>query len=99
MGFKLVEEFEYEGVPAFKYISEETSLQVVLFKVEGPLVNGYIAAGTEARDDLGCPHTLEHLIFLGSEEYPFKGKEKKKRKEKKRKEKKRKEKKRGVSQN
>lgn len=28
---------------------------------------------TEAHDDDGIPHTLEHLIFLGSEDYPFKG--------------------------
>lgn len=32
----------------------------------------YIAA-TEAFDDDGLPHTLEHLIFLGSENYPYKG--------------------------
>lgn len=30
-------------------------------------------AATEAHDDDGLPHTLEHLIFLGSELYPFKG--------------------------
>lgn len=35
-------------------------------------VNIYIIA-TEAHDDDGLPHTLEHLIFLGSEKYPFKG--------------------------
>jgi Zn-dependent M16 (insulinase) family peptidase len=28
---------------------------------------------TEAHDDDGLPHTLEHLIFLGSEKYPYKG--------------------------
>lgn len=28
---------------------------------------------TEAHDDDGLPHTLEHLIFLGSERYPYKG--------------------------
>lgn len=28
---------------------------------------------TEAHDDDGLPHTLEHLIFLGSELYPYKG--------------------------
>lgn len=28
---------------------------------------------TEAHDDDGIPHTLEHLIFLGSEDYSFKG--------------------------
>jgi len=27
---------------------------------------------TEAHDDDGLPHTLEHLIFLGSDDYPFK---------------------------
>lgn len=29
--------------------------------------------GTEIPDDSGCPHTLEHLIFLGSKDYPYKG--------------------------
>lgn len=28
---------------------------------------------TEADSDDGIPHTLEHLVFLGSEDYPFKG--------------------------
>lgn len=28
---------------------------------------------TEAKDDDGLPHTLEHLIFLGSLDYPYKG--------------------------
>lgn len=27
---------------------------------------------TEAHDDDGLPHTLEHLIFMGSEKYPYK---------------------------
>lgn len=26
----------------------------------------------QAHDDDGLPHTLEHLVFLGSEDYPFK---------------------------
>ena len=26
----------------------------------------------QALDDDGLPHTLEHLVFLGSEEYPYK---------------------------
>ncbi|CAG8712924.1 4938_t:CDS:10, partial [Cetraspora pellucida] len=38
-----------------------------------PLVGGYFAIPTEATDDYGCPHTLEHLVFLGSELYPYKG--------------------------
>lgn len=28
---------------------------------------------TRATDDDGLPHTLEHLIFMGSEDYPYKG--------------------------
>jgi len=35
-------------------------------------VNGFFALATEALDDDGCPHTLEHLVFLGSEKYPYK---------------------------
>lgn len=27
---------------------------------------------TEAHDDDGLPHTLEHLVFMGSEDYPYK---------------------------
>ncbi|KAG6337340.1 hypothetical protein ID866_1765 [Astraeus odoratus] len=27
----------------------------------------------EVFDDSGCPHTLEHLVFMGSEKYPYKG--------------------------
>ena len=27
---------------------------------------------TEAHDDDGLPHTLEHLVFMGSEDFPYK---------------------------
>ena len=30
------------------------------------------SAATEAHDHDGLPHTLEHLIFMGSEKYPYK---------------------------
>lgn len=33
----------------------------------------FVSPATEAPDDDGLPHTLEHLIFLGSEQYPYKG--------------------------
>jgi Zn-dependent M16 (insulinase) family peptidase len=36
-------------------------------------VKGYFAVATEIFNDSGCPHTLEHLIFMGSEKYPYKG--------------------------
>ena len=47
--------------------------RVILIQVDGPVVNGYFCLATEAHDDDGLPHTLEHLIFLGSELYPYKG--------------------------
>ncbi|XP_022082849.1 uncharacterized protein C05D11.1-like [Acanthaster planci] len=60
-------------VPVNKYRSTRTGLQVFIAQVEGPLVNGFFCLATEAHDDDGLPHTLEHLIFLGSEKYPYKG--------------------------
>ena len=27
---------------------------------------------TEAHDHDGLPHTLEHLVFMGSEQFPYK---------------------------
>ncbi|XP_023322562.1 uncharacterized protein C05D11.1 [Eurytemora carolleeae] len=55
-----------------KFISEMTGLTVVLVESESPIVNGYFCLATEAHDHDGLPHTLEHLVFLGSEEYPYK---------------------------
>ncbi|KXJ72958.1 hypothetical protein RP20_CCG016849 [Aedes albopictus] len=74
MTFKLISSAKANGViPVRKYRSERTGLSVIVGEVEGPLVNGYFALATEAHDDDGLPHTLEHLIFLGSEKYPYKG--------------------------
>lgn len=74
MTFELVTTAKANGViPVHKYRSNKTGLTVVIGKVEGPLVNGYFTLATEANDDDGLPHTLEHLIFLGSEKYPYKG--------------------------
>ncbi|KAL4219134.1 hypothetical protein ACF0H5_021716 [Mactra antiquata] len=60
-------------IPITKYRSKKTGLTVVIAEVEGPLVNGYFCVATEAHDDDGLPHTLEHLVFMGSEEFPYKG--------------------------
>ncbi|XP_053673268.1 uncharacterized protein C05D11.1-like [Anopheles nili] len=74
MGFKhLVTVKANEVIPVHKYRSERTGLTVIIGEVEGPVVNGYFTLATEAHDDDGLPHTLEHLIFLGSEKYPYKG--------------------------
>lgn len=60
-------------IPIHKYKSKKSALKVILAEVDGPVVNGYFVLATEAHDDDGLPHTLEHLIFLGSESYPYKG--------------------------
>ena len=60
-------------IPVTKYRSLRTGLTVTVAQVDGPVVNGYFCLATEAHDDDGLPHTLEHLIFLGSELYPYKG--------------------------
>lgn len=48
-------------------------MNVVVVDKEGPKVNGYFALATEIHDDSGAPHTLEHLCFMGSKNYQFKG--------------------------
>nr|CAG8565114.1 14231_t:CDS:10 [Entrophospora candida] len=72
--FKVVRKIETDfDIPVTKYKSSVTGLTAINVKAEVPLVYGYFSVATEAFDDDGCPHTLEHLIFLGSELYPYKG--------------------------
>ncbi|XP_074663020.1 uncharacterized protein C05D11.1-like isoform X2 [Tubulanus polymorphus] len=72
--FENLTSIEVNGkISVTKYRSKATGMTICLANVGGPLVNGYFCLATEAHDDDGLPHTLEHLIFLGSEDYPFKG--------------------------
>ncbi|KAF9963915.1 hypothetical protein BGZ65_006325 [Modicella reniformis] len=71
--FKVVKEIDVNGHKITKFKSSQTGLTVVHIDNEGPIVNGYFTLATESFDDDGCPHTLEHLVFLGSELYPYKG--------------------------
>ncbi|KAI5480305.1 zinc metalloprotease [Pseudohyphozyma bogoriensis] len=64
---------KYADTSVVKWQSEKTGLKVVWVDVEGPLVQGYFVTVTEIFDDSGRPHTLEHLVFMGSEQYPYKG--------------------------
>ena len=47
-------------------------LTIAVAKAETPVVNGYFCLPTQTMDNDGLPHILEHLIFLGSEDYPYK---------------------------
>ncbi|CAH0749121.1 unnamed protein product [Diatraea saccharalis] len=72
--FKLISTTKASDViPVNKYVSDKTGITVIIAETEGPLVNGFFCLATEAEDDDGLPHTLEHLIFLGSKRYPYKG--------------------------
>ncbi|KAL2723884.1 uncharacterized protein V1478_008397 [Vespula squamosa] len=73
-GFELICSLKSNDIiPVHKYKSKNTGLTVFIAEVDGPIVDGYFCLATEAFDDDGLPHTLEHLIFLGSENYPYKG--------------------------
>lgn len=73
--FKKECDFKVDYAPAKlkKWKSTRTGLQVTLIDQASPIVNGYFAVATEIMNDSGCPHTLEHLIFMGSKKYPYKG--------------------------
>ncbi|WRT68029.1 uncharacterized protein IL334_005004 [Kwoniella shivajii] len=73
--FKLLQSFpiKYAPITVSKWRSDKTGLTVVLGSHQAPITNGYFAIASEIFDDTGRPHTLEHLIFLGSKSYPYKG--------------------------
>ncbi|CCH59639.1 hypothetical protein TBLA_0B08240 [Henningerozyma blattae CBS 6284] len=77
MTFKKLVDFKLDYAPQYhvsKYISQKSGLQLVhVNHSSSPLVQGYFAVATECPNDSGCPHTLEHLIFMGSKSYPYKG--------------------------
>lgn len=70
---ELVEEIEKEAFKVTKLILNRTGIRVYHCDVSGPLVKGYFTLATETHDHDGLPHTLEHLVFMGSQEYPYKG--------------------------
>lgn len=56
-----------------KWRSQVSGLTVLWANFDSPLLNAYITVATEIFNDSGVPHTLEHLVFLGSDQYPYKG--------------------------
>ncbi|SPO29441.1 related to metalloprotease 1 [Ustilago trichophora] len=74
--FDLVTRHDLEYAPGMsveKWKSRETGLTVLWANFDSPLLNCYMTLASEIFEDSGVPHTLEHLIFLGSDLYPFKG--------------------------
>ncbi|KAI1006245.1 Uncharacterized protein K3495_g1977 [Podosphaera aphanis] len=73
--YRKIQEFvtDYSPVSISQYESERTGIHLVVVNQEGPKVYGYFALATEIMDDSGAPHTLEHLVFMGSKNYRYKG--------------------------
>ncbi|KAI9818133.1 MAG: hypothetical protein M1827_000758 [Pycnora praestabilis] len=73
--FKTIQKFQTDYATSVftEYVSERTGMTVVVVDQKGPKVFGFFALATEIHDDSGAPHTLEHLIFMGSKSYRFKG--------------------------
>ncbi|RYP42342.1 hypothetical protein DL767_000264 [Monosporascus sp. MG133] len=73
--FRKIQSFQTDYAPATitQYESERSGMQVIVANRKGPKVNGYFTLATEIFDDSGAPHTLEHLVFMGSKSYRYKG--------------------------
>ncbi|KAL9617435.1 MAG: hypothetical protein Q9160_007792 [Pyrenula sp. 1 TL-2023] len=73
--FKKIQGFGADYCPAHfsQYESEKTGMRVVVVDQKGPKVYGAFVLATEIHDDSGSPHTLEHLVFMGSKSYRYKG--------------------------
>lgn len=73
--FNKIQNFKpnYAEAEFTQYESTRTGLRVAVCDRKGPKVTGYFALATEIHDDSGAPHTLEHLIFMGSKSYKYKG--------------------------
>ncbi|KAI9720914.1 MAG: hypothetical protein M1828_005484 [Chrysothrix sp. TS-e1954] len=73
--FKLIQKFKADYCPTefFQYESQRTGMRVVAVNQKGPKVNGCFTLATQVSSDAGTPHTLEHLVFMGSRSYKYKG--------------------------
>ncbi|KAF2033818.1 zinc metalloprotease-like protein [Setomelanomma holmii] len=73
--FKQIQKFkaDYADATFTQYESQRTGLRAVVVDRKGPKIYGNFAVATEIHDDSGSPHTLEHLCFMGSKHYPYKG--------------------------
>ncbi|KAL1882995.1 hypothetical protein VTK73DRAFT_517 [Phialemonium thermophilum] len=73
--FRKVQSFQTDYAPTVitQYESERSGMQVIVADRKGPKISGYFTLATEIFDDSGAPHTLEHLVFMGSKNYRYKG--------------------------
>lgn len=73
-GFSLIEECLGPYEVPIKVYQSESGIRVVTAntgELSSGLVNGFLVLKTEASSDDGCPHTLEHIIFMGMSFYVY----------------------------
>ncbi|KAJ2158718.1 hypothetical protein GGF46_003559 [Coemansia sp. RSA 552] len=59
--------------PVRVYKHQDTEFRVVVCQVPGPVCHMALCLPTLCADHKGKPHTLEHMVFCGSEKYPYLG--------------------------
>jgi Zn-dependent M16 (insulinase) family peptidase len=55
------------------YRLQQSKMDVVFMPVPGALVSATVVVPTRSFNHSGLAHTLEHLVFCGSERYPNRG--------------------------
>ncbi|KAG0267056.1 hypothetical protein DFQ27_009203 [Actinomortierella ambigua] len=75
--FVLESEVQFPGpsvaTPVQVYRHKATSMRIVFVDIKGPQATATIVVPTVTQDSRGLPHTLEHLVFCGSRNYPNRG--------------------------
>ncbi|KAF9965299.1 hypothetical protein BGZ70_005101 [Mortierella alpina] len=59
--------------PVAVYKHSATNMRFVFVSIPGPQATATIIVPTVVKDSRGLPHTLEHLVFCGSKNYPNRG--------------------------
>ncbi|KAF9095759.1 hypothetical protein BGX23_012687 [Mortierella sp. AD031] len=62
-----------QPTPVAVYKHRATSMRFVFVSIPGPQATATIIVPTVVKDSRGLPHTLEHLVFCGSANYPNRG--------------------------
>ncbi|KAJ3434493.1 presequence protease [Anaeramoeba flamelloides] len=70
--WEILEEFDLnKEVNVQKYFSTKTGMTTVFINSPGPIINGSLIIATPVNDNAGLPHIIEHMVYSGSEDYPY----------------------------
>ncbi|KAN0023417.1 hypothetical protein ACTFIU_011587 [Dictyostelium citrinum] len=72
--FQFIDEFDLplsKDISIKRFVHKKSGLTLILNYCPGPKCNASIVVPTESINDKGLPHTLEHLIFTGCNDIPY----------------------------